>query len=328
MVYGQTEVTRDLMDARAAAGLQTVYEAGDVRRARLRQQPAPRHLRHKDGQAHELAVRLHRRLRRLPRRVPRQRAARRHPRVREGLPLRLAGPAVRHAAGARRADLREQPSAASRCARMRSQTRSRYYLQVPLTDKVEDWTDEAFWDELRLRLDPRGARAAGHRPVASRRASRRCAASSPSRCASAACSWPATPAHIVPPTGAKGLNLAATDVKYLSNALHRVLPATSSEAGIDSYSERCLRRIWHAERFSWWFTNADAPLPGRRRHRPEAAGGRAGLPAQLARPARAPSPRTTSACRWTSAIASATPGRHAPGVRPALACGVRLAFRC
>ena len=83
-------------------------------------------------------------------------------------------------------------SAASRCARMRSLTRSRYYVQCPLDDKVEDWSDERFWDELRRRLDPEAARAPRHRPVASRRASRRCAASWPSRCASAGCSWPAT----------------------------------------------------------------------------------------------------------------------------------------
>ena len=136
---------------------------------------------------------------------------------------------------------------------MRSHTRSRYYLQVPLTDKVERWSDEAFWAELRLRLDDAGARrwSPGRR---SRRASRRCAASWPSRCASAACSWPATPGHIVPPTGAKGLNLAATDVKYLASALVEHY-RDRSDAGLDGYSARCLRRVWRAERFSWWFTS-------------------------------------------------------------------------
>ncbi len=98
MVYGQTEVTRDLMDARAAAGLPTVYEAERRRRARLRRRPAARHLQQGRRSARD-RVRLHRRLRRLPRRLPRQRAARRDPRIREGLPVRLAGRAVGHAAG-------------------------------------------------------------------------------------------------------------------------------------------------------------------------------------------------------------------------------------
>ncbi len=102
---------------------------------------------------------------------------------------------------------------------MRSRTRSRYYLQVPLTEQAEDWTRRGVLGRAALRLDDAGPRRARHRARRSRRASRRCAASSPSRCASAGCSSPATPGHIVPPTGAKGLNLAATDVNLLAGAL-------------------------------------------------------------------------------------------------------------
>jgi 2-polyprenyl-6-methoxyphenol hydroxylase-like FAD-dependent oxidoreductase len=98
MVYGQTEVTRDLMDARQAAGLPTVYEAGNVQ-VHDYDTTHPRVTYEKNGVAHDDRLRLHRRLRRFSRRVPRQRAAQRHHRVRKGLPLWLAGPAQRHAAG-------------------------------------------------------------------------------------------------------------------------------------------------------------------------------------------------------------------------------------
>jgi p-hydroxybenzoate 3-monooxygenase len=80
-------------------------------------------------------------------------------------------------------------------------------------------------------------------------------------------------AHIVPPTGAKRLNLAATDVKYLSSALIEFYQ-DKTEAGIDNYSKRCLRRIWRAERFSWWFTSLMHRFPRERRNRPEVPGSR------------------------------------------------------
>jgi p-hydroxybenzoate 3-monooxygenase len=100
---------------------------------------------------------------------------------------------------------------------MRSLTRSRYYVQCPLDDKVEDWSDDRFWDELRRRLDPDHGRAHGHRPE--HREEHRAAAQLRGR---ADALRPPVPGrrrrHIVPPTGAKGLNLAASDVKYLSSA--------------------------------------------------------------------------------------------------------------
>lgn len=134
----------------------------------------------------------------------------------------------------------------------RSTTRSRYYLQVPLTDKVEQWSDQAFWDELKLRLDPQAREHLVTGPSIEKSiAPLRSFVTEPLRFGRLFLAGDA--GHIVPPTGAKGLNLAATDVKYLSAALIEFYQARS-EAGIDHYSERCLKRIWRAERFSWWFT--------------------------------------------------------------------------
>jgi p-hydroxybenzoate 3-monooxygenase len=134
----------------------------------------------------------------------------------------------------------------------RSHTRSRYYLQVPLTDKASDWSDEAFWQELRLRLDPAArAKLVTGPSIEKSIAPLRSFVTEPMRFGRMFLAGDA--AHIVPPTGAKGLNLAATDVKYLASALIEFYQ-DKSEAGIDHYSERCLRRVWRAERFSWWFT--------------------------------------------------------------------------
>ena len=134
----------------------------------------------------------------------------------------------------------------------RSKTRSRYYLQVPLTDRIEEWTDEAFWQELRLRLDDEGREKLVTGPSLEKGiAPLRSFVTEPLRFGRLFLAGDA--GHIVPPTGAKGLNLAATDVKYLSSAIIEFYQERS-EAGIDHYSARCLRRIWKAERFSWWFT--------------------------------------------------------------------------
>ncbi|RYG87090.1 4-hydroxybenzoate 3-monooxygenase, partial [bacterium] len=135
---------------------------------------------------------------------------------------------------------------------MRSRTRSRYYLQVPLTDDVAQWSDDAFWDELRLRLDAEGReRLVTGASLEKSIAPLRSFVLEPLRYGRLLLAGDA--AHIVPPTGAKGLNLAATDVKFLSQALVEWF-AERSEAGVDHYSQRCLRRVWRAERFSWWFT--------------------------------------------------------------------------
>ncbi|MFI8011719.1 4-hydroxybenzoate 3-monooxygenase [Acinetobacter sp. ABJ_C4_1] len=136
---------------------------------------------------------------------------------------------------------------------MRSETRSRYYLQVPLTDHVEDWSDEKFWDELKKRLDPESREKLVTGPSIEKSiAPLRSFVTEPMRFGKLFLAGDA--AHIVPPTGAKGLNLAASDIAYLSSALIEYY-AEGSEQGINEYSEKCLQRVWKAERFSWWMTH-------------------------------------------------------------------------
>lgn len=136
---------------------------------------------------------------------------------------------------------------------MRSNTRSRYYLQVPLTDKVENWSDEKFWQELKNRLDPESREKLITGPSIEKSiAPLRSFVTEPMRFGKMFLAGDA--AHIVPPTGAKGLNLAASDIAFLSKALIEYYQ-TGSESGIESYSENCLKRVWKAERFSWWMTH-------------------------------------------------------------------------
>jgi p-hydroxybenzoate 3-monooxygenase len=136
---------------------------------------------------------------------------------------------------------------------MRSEVRSRYYLQVPLSDRPEDWSDDAFWQELKRRIPGEAAETLITGPSIEKSiAPLRSFVSEPMRwgrlflCGDAA--------HIVPPTGAKGLNTAASDIHYLYHALVQMFEERDSE-GINRYSERALARVWKAERFSWWLTN-------------------------------------------------------------------------
>ncbi|MGG2097866.1 4-hydroxybenzoate 3-monooxygenase [Acinetobacter haemolyticus] len=136
---------------------------------------------------------------------------------------------------------------------MRSETRSRYYLQVPLTDHVEDWSDERFWEELKRRLDPESReKLVTGISIEKSIAPLRSFVTEPMRFGQLFLAGDA--AHIVPPTGAKGLNLAASDIAYLSSALIEYYHE-GSEQGINEYSEKCLQRVWKAERFSWWMTH-------------------------------------------------------------------------
>jgi p-hydroxybenzoate 3-monooxygenase len=136
---------------------------------------------------------------------------------------------------------------------MRSLTRSRYYVQCPLDDQVAAWTDERFWDELRRRLDPALAESVvTGASIEKSIAPLRSFVAEPMRFGRLFLAGDA--GHIVPPTGAKGLNLAASDVKYLSGAFIEHY-RERSDAGIDTYSQRCLKRVWKAERFSWWLTS-------------------------------------------------------------------------
>ena len=135
---------------------------------------------------------------------------------------------------------------------MRSLTRSRYYVQCRLDDHLDEWPDERFWEELRLRLDPQAAQQLQTGvSIEKSIAPLRSFVAEPMRYGSLFLAGDA--AHIVPPTGAKGLNLAASDVTYLSQAFIEHFKSGSA-AGLDAYSQRALARIWKAERFSWWMT--------------------------------------------------------------------------
>ena len=142
---------------------------------------------------------------------------------------------------------------------MRSMTRSRYYVQCSLDDKVDDWSDDAFWDELRRRLPEEAADNVTTGPSIEKSiAPLRSFVAEPMRFGRLFLVGDA--AHIVPPTGAKGLNLAASDVHYLFEGL-REHYADKSHAGIDAYSQKALSRVWKAERFSWWMTNTMHRFP-------------------------------------------------------------------
>jgi len=257
MVYGQTEVTRDLMAARTAAGLPTAYEARDVAIHDFDGEH-PRVTFTQNGVAHEIAADFiagcdgfHGVCRAS---VPRG-AITEYEKVYPfgWLGLLADTPPVS-------AELIYGRSARgfTLCSQ-RSATRSRYYLQVPLTDRIDAWSDEAFWAELRLRVDDEArARLVTGPSIEKSIAPLRSFVAEPLRFGRLFLAGDA--AHIVPPTGAKGLNLAATDVKFLSSAL-TLFYRERSAAGIDGYSARCLARIWRAERFSWWFTSLMHDFP-------------------------------------------------------------------
>jgi len=144
-------------------------------------------------------------------------------------------------------------------ASMRSPTRSRYYVQCSLDDRVENWSDDRFWDELCLRLGPEaGAQVVRGPSFEKSIAPLRTFVAEPMRHGRLFLAGDA--AHIVPPTGAKGLNLAVSDVVMLSEALWEYY-GERSEAGIDGYSARALARVWKAERFSWWLTSLTHRFP-------------------------------------------------------------------
>ena len=251
MVYGQTEVTRDLMDARRAAGLPTVYEAADVQ-VHGHDTAHPTVSYRQGGQDHVIECDFiagcdgfHGVCRAS---VPRS-AITEYEKV---YPFGWLGVLSDTPPVCDELIYAHTARGFALCSQ-RSKTRSRYYLQVPLSDSVDAWSDDAFWDELRLRLDDKGREelvtgASIEKSIAPLRSF----VTEPMRFGRLFLAGDA--AHIVPPTGAKGLNLAASDVKYLSMALSEHY-AERSDAGIDGYSQRCLARIWRAERFSWWFTS-------------------------------------------------------------------------
>jgi len=157
---------------------------------------------------------------------------------------------------------------------MRSRTRSRYYLQVPLTEKVEDWSDERFWEELRKRLpEEHAARLVTGPSLEKSIAPLRSFVVEPMQYGRLMLVGDA--AHIVPPTGAKGLNLAASDV-YVAWKILAKIARSGDHSHFQRYSQLCLERIWKAQRFSWWLTTLlhdfdTAPVFDRRIHEAELA---------------------------------------------------------
>ncbi|MET0282669.1 MAG: 4-hydroxybenzoate 3-monooxygenase [Steroidobacteraceae bacterium] len=257
LVYGQTELTRDLMEAREAAGLSTIYEARDVAISGIDARPCVTWL--QDGREQRLDCDFiagcdgfHGVCRAS---VPKS-AVREFERV---YPFGWLGMLSETPPVSDELIYVNSERGFALCS-MRSLTRSRYYLQVPLTDKLDRWTDEAFWEELGRRLDPAGRENLVTGPAIEKSiAPLRSFVAEPLRFGRLFLAGDA--AHIVPPTGAKGLNLAATDVKLLSSALIEHF-LERSDAGIDGYSAECLRRVWRAERFSWWFTGLMHQFPG------------------------------------------------------------------
>ena len=142
---------------------------------------------------------------------------------------------------------------------MRSPQRSRYYVQCGLDERIEDWPDERFWDELCVRLGPEaGARVVRGPSFEKSITPLRSLVSEPLRYGRLFLAGDA--AHIVPPTGAKGLNLAVSDVIMLAEALGEYFE-TGADSALDRYSARALARVWKAERFSWWFTGLTHSFP-------------------------------------------------------------------
>jgi p-hydroxybenzoate 3-monooxygenase len=251
MVYGQTEVTKDLMDARAAAGLQTFYESSDVELHGI-DGSRPYVTFKQDGKSHHIDCDYiagcdgYHGVSRAS--IPEDKL--RH--YEKVYPFGWLGmladvPPVSH-----ELIYANHERGFALCS-MRSATRSRYYVQCSLEDKVENWTDQAFWDELKRRLPPEAAANVVTGPrLEMSIAPLRSYVAEPMRYGALFLAGDA--AHIVPPTGAKGLNLAASDVRYLSQAFIGFYRDKSAQ-GLEEYSAKCLRRVWKAVRFSWWFTS-------------------------------------------------------------------------
>jgi p-hydroxybenzoate 3-monooxygenase len=271
-IYGQTELTRDLMDAREAAGGVTIYDAQHVS-PRGYDGKKPHVAYEKDGETRRLhcefivgADGFHGPSRKS---VP-PRAIRAFERV---YPFGWLGILADVPPVSEELIYGKHSRGFTLCS-MRSPTRSRYYVQVPSTARVEDWPDIAFWDELRRRLPADVAEAVVTGPSIEKSiAPLRSFVAEPMRFGRLFLAGDA--AHIVPPTGAKGLNLAISDVHYLFEGL-RDWYAEGSSAGLDAYSARALARVWKAERFSWWMTTmlhvfAEDDAFGRRIHEAELA---------------------------------------------------------
>jgi p-hydroxybenzoate 3-monooxygenase len=249
-VYGQTEVTRDLMDARKDSGAISVYEAESVQ------------LHDIDSASPSVTYTHHGELRRLEcdfiagcdgyhgvsrRSIPSDQL-RTYERV---YPFGWLG-VLADVPPAWDELIYVTSDRGFALASMRSATRVRCYVQCPLDDHIDQWSDERFWDEFKLRVGPEvAARMTIGPSIEKSIAPLRSFVAEPMRCGRLFLAGDA--AHIVPPTGAKGLNLAVSDVFYLYEGLLAFYRERSSRA-LDAYSSRALHRVWQAVRFSWWMT--------------------------------------------------------------------------
>ena len=250
MVYGQTEVTRDLMAARSAAGLPTVYDADQVAVHGFdSHHPTVTYL--KDGVRHAVQADFiagcdgfHGVSRAS---VPAS-AITQYEKV---YPFGWLGVLADVPPVSDELIYVHHDRGFALCSQ-RSKVRSRYYVQCSLDDQVAQWSDDAFWTELKRRLPAdTAARLVTGPSIEKSIAPLRSFVAEPLRFGRLMLVGDA--AHIVPPTGAKGLNLAASDVGYLWQALDGFYAGRPGE--IDHYSQRALARIWKAERFSWWMTS-------------------------------------------------------------------------
>lgn len=250
LVYGQTELTKDLIDAAPGRGLEIIWEAGDVALHDV-ESDAPFVTFSKDGAPQRIDCAFiagcdgfHGPSRRA---IPAAQARE----YERAYPFGWLGiladvPPCHHEL------IYSNHEHGFALASMRSHTRSRYYIQVALDERIEDWPDERLWDELAIRLGPDAAANMTRGPAIEKSiAPLRSYVFEPMRHGRLLLAGDA--AHIVPPTGAKGLNLAASDVAYLSDALIAAVKR-NDPAGIEGYSARALARVWKSERFSWYLT--------------------------------------------------------------------------
>lgn len=251
MVYGQTEVTQDLMEARKKSGATTIYEAEDVQLHDF-YTDKPRITFVKDSQTVELECDyiagcdgFHG--------VSRQSAPADQIKTFERIyPFGWLGILSRTPPVDHELIYANHERGFALCSQ-RNANLSRYYVQVSLDDKIEDWSDERFWDELKARLpEDVAARLVTGPSIEKSIAPLRSFVTEPMTYGRMFLVGDA--AHIVPPTGAKGLNLAASDVSTLYRIMTKVYKEGRTELTA-KYSEIALRRIWKAERFSWWMTS-------------------------------------------------------------------------
>ena len=256
-IYGQAEIQKDLMDAHASMGTNVVYEAEDVSLHGLTgDHPSLRY--HKDGNAHEIACDFiagcdgfHG----VSRQAVPQDVIRIYERV---YPFGWLG-ILSDTRPVNHELIYANSERGFALCTMRTMTRSRYYLQVPADEDVADWTDERFWSELKRRIPPDAAASLETGPAIEKSvAPLRSFVAEPMRYGRLFLAGDA--AHIVPPTGAKGLNLAAADVSFLAEALVAFFKGGATQP-MEGYSARCLARVWKAQRFSWWMTGLTHRFP-------------------------------------------------------------------